>query len=135
MYKKPKNDEKWAWTNHVVGKMGYYRISESLVKRVVRFPKRVEKGITPGTTACMSPYGGSSGGRQPYRGEVWVMYVEVGTKGSTQDQGSTFLKIQGRTLTAPPKKKIITAWRYPGVSPIGEPIPIPEEILAEIGVI
>ena len=31
-----------------------------------------------------------------------------------------------------PKKKIITTWRYPGISPIGEPIPIPDEILAEI---
>lgn len=31
------------------------------------------------------------------------------------------------------KNKIITAWRYPGKSPIREPIPIPEEILKELG--
>ncbi len=116
LYKKPKNDEKWAWTNHVVGKMAYYRISESLVKRVVRFPKRVERGIAPGTTACMSPYGGSTVGRQPYKGEIWVMYVDMGEVAK--------LSI--------PKKKIITAWRYPGISPIGEAIPIPDDILAEI---
>ena len=120
MYKKPKNDEKYMWTNHVVGKMGYYRISESLVKRVVRFPKRIEKGIAPGTTACMQPAGSK---KNP--SEVWVMYQELGS------QGSTVLKIQGRTFNTQ-KKKIITSWRYPGVSPIGEPIPIPEEILAEI---
>lgn len=123
MHKKPKNDEKWVWTNHVVGKMGYYRISESLVKRVVRFPKRVEKGIAPGTTACMSPWGSASGG-QPYKGEVWVMYKEVGKLPTSNSQFSTINYQQ--------KKKIISAWKYPGVSRIGEPIPIPEEILAEI---
>ena len=110
MYKKPKNDDKYMWTNHVVGKMVYYRISESLVKRVVRFPKRVEKGIAPGTTACMQPAGSK---KNP--SEVWVMFVEMGQRGK---------------LT--PKRKIITAWRYPGISPIGEPIPIPEEILGEL---
>ena len=111
MYNKPKNDEKWAWTNHVVGKMGYYRISESLVKRVVRFPKRVEKGIAPDTTACMQ-----AAGSKKNPSEVWVMYVDIGEVAK--------LSI--------PKKKIITTWRYPGISPIGEPIPIPDEILAEI---
>jgi len=111
MYNKPKNDEKWAWTNHVVGKMGYYRISESLVKRVVRFPKRVEKGIAPGTTACMQVVGSK---KNP--SEVWVMYVDIG-------------EVARLSI---PKKKIITAWRYPGISPIGEPIPIPDEILSEI---
>lgn len=110
MYKKPKNNDKYAWTNHVVGKMGYYRISESLVKRIVRFPKRVEKGIAPGTTACMQPAGSK---KNP--SEVWVMYVEIGQRGKLA-----------------PKRKIITSWRYPGISPVGEPIPIPDDILTEI---
>jgi len=30
------------------------------------------------------------------------------------------------------KKKMISAWRYPGTSPIGEPIPIPEDIIEEL---
>ena len=30
------------------------------------------------------------------------------------------------------KVKIISAWRYPGISPKGEAIPIPEEILEEL---
>ncbi len=105
MYKKPKNDDKYAWTNHVVGKMVYYRISESLVKRVVRFPKRVETGIAPNTIACMQ-----STGSKKRPSEVWTMYQSVGDK----------------------KKKIISTWRYPGVSKVGEPIPIPEEILNEL---
>ena len=111
MYKKPKNTDKYMWTNHVVGKMGYYRISESLVKRVVRFPKRVEKGIAPDTTACMQAAGSK---KNPSEG--WVMYVDIGEVAK--------LSI--------PKKKIITAWRYPGISPTGESIPIPDDILAEI---
>ncbi len=119
MYKKPKNDEKWAWTNHVVGKMGYYRISESLVKRVARFPKRIEKGIAPGTTACMQ-----SAGSKKNPSEVWVMYQEVGTVPTSNSQFSI--------INYQRKKKIITAWRYPGISPIGEPVPIPEDILNEI---
>ena len=41
--------------------------------------------------------------------EVWVMYTGIGTK-----------------------KKIISAWRYPGVSPLGRKIPIPDEILQEL---
>ena len=32
----------------------------------------------------------------------------------------------------PRKKVIITAWRYPGVSPIREAIPIPNDILEEL---
>ena len=151
MYKKPKNDDKYMWTNHVMGKMGYYRISESLVKRVVRFPKRVEKGIAPGTTACMQPAGSR---KNP--SEVWVMYQEIGSQGCSSkvppaplqrslkaESLSTFLQtcpvarlrrfgVQGRTFNSHVKRKIITAWRYHGVSPIGEPIPIPEEILDEI---
>lgn len=119
LYKKPKNSEKYQWTNHVVEKMAYYRISESLVKRVVRFPKRVEKGIALGTTACMQPVGSK---KRPQ--EVWVMYKEFGQRPNSSSQLSA--------LDFQRKKKIITAWRYPGVSPIGEPVPIPEEILSEI---
>jgi len=105
LYKKPKNDAKYQWTNHVIGKMLYYRISESLVKRVARFPKRTETGIAPGTIACMQ-----STGSKNRPSEVWAMYQNIGEK----------------------KKKIISAWRYPGVSKVGEPIPIPEEILNEL---
>src|SRR3989344_76861 len=105
MYKKPKNDEKYVWTNHSIDKMAYYRISESLVKRIVRFPKRVETGIASNTIACMQPAGSK---KRP--SEVWTMYQGIGEK----------------------KKKIISTWRYPGVSKAGKPIPIPEEILVEL---
>lgn len=117
MYKKPKNDDKYEWTNHSVDKMAYYRISESLVKRIARFPKRVETGVAPNTTACMQ-----STGSKKRPSEVWIMFQEMSKK-----------PISNCKLTTENcKLKIISAWRYPGVSKVGEPIPIPEEILSEL---
>lgn len=116
--------------------MAYYGISESLVKRVVRFPKRAEAGIAPGTTACMQAAGSK---KRP--SEVWVMYVEIGKKpisnSKLKTQNAKLNQEQGKLQTMDYKlstvrKRIITAWRYPGVSPIGKPIPIPEDILLEL---
>ena|SRR3989344_436158 len=104
-FKPPRNDYKYQWTQHVQDKMRYYGISESLIKRITRFPKRTEEGIAPKTVAVMQP---TSNKKNPQ--EVWVMYVMMGDT----------------------KKKIISAWRYPGVSKIGKKIPIPDEILQEL---
>lgn len=81
----------------------HYGISESLIKRITRFPKRKEEGIAPKTIAVMQP---TSSKKQ----EIWVMYQKINDT----------------------KKRIISAWRYPGVSPIGKKIPIPDEILQEL---
>ncbi len=117
-YKKPKDNDKYQWTNHAAEKMAYYRLSESLVKRVVRFPKRVEVGIAPGTTACMQ-----SAGSKKRPSEVWVMWKAMqNDHAKSKDWG----------ILSVPKKKIITAWRYPGISPVGERLPIPDDILVEI---
>jgi len=123
----PKDDKKYSWTRHVVGKMQYYRIAESTVKRIIKFPKRVEKGVAEGTVACMIPRGlkkkakphavtrlarhsfSGGGGGFGAGEELWVMYQQKGQR-----------------------KHIITAWRYPGVSPVRDVIPIPEDILEEI---
>lgn len=121
----PKNDNKYQWTEHVKGKMVYYGISESLIKRIVRFPKRKEEGVAPKTTAVMAPYGSPSLGKKlPYRGEVWVMYQELGRRPS-----SNSLQL---TINNLPKARIISAWRYPGISPVGKKIPIPDEIRQEL---
>lgn len=118
-FKLPKDDQKYQWTNHVKNKMIYYGISEGLVKRIVRFPKRKEGGVAPSTTAVMQP---TSNKKRPQ--EVWVMYQEIGQR------PISYLNAKHYTLN--PKLKIISAWRYPGISPIGKPIPIPEEILQEL---
>lgn len=104
-FKFPKNDEKYSWTNHVGRKMMFYGLSADRIKRVMRNPKRSEKGVAPDTIAVMQPAGTNN---RPY--EVWVMYAQKPSN----------------------KKLIITAWRYPGVSPVRDEIPIPPDIIEEL---
>ncbi len=119
-FKLPENDNKYEWTNHVKDKMVYYGISTSLIKRVVRFPKRKEEGIAPGTTAVMQPRGSVKAPQ-----EIWVMFKEI---------QNPKIKMQNEKITGlnMPKMRIISTWRYPGVSPVGKKIPIPDEILQEL---
>lgn len=134
MFKLPKDDLKYQWTNHVKDKMVYYGISESLIKRIVRFPKRIEEGIAPKTTAVMQ-----SGSNKKKPSEIWVMYQEIGQRPISGDKrqetsNKKFKNLSlGRLSLVSPRMRIISAWRYPGISPIGRKIPIPEEILQELG--
>jgi hypothetical protein len=119
----PKNDAKYHWTNHVTQKMIYYGLSADRVKRVMRNPKRSEKGIAPNTIAVMQPGKAVAGvlGKPPtWKEEIWVMYAE---KKDRAEEKKNFI---GK------KRVIITAWRYPGKSPIREAIPIPANILEEL---
>lgn len=100
----PKNDGRYQWTNHVKGKMVQYGISESLMKRIIKTPKRREEGIAEYTIVVMQP---SGMGKRKH--EVWVMYQLLGKK-----------------------LKVISTWRYPGTSPAGKRIYIPEDVLAEL---
>jgi hypothetical protein len=94
--------------------MGYYGLSPDRVKRVIRNPKRVEEGIAENTIGVMQP---STNIKKPT--EVWVMYQQK-------------LKVTSEKLKVGGQKIIISAWRYPGVSPIGKKIPIPADILEEL---
>ncbi len=96
--------KKLHWTQHVKSKMRQYRLSKSRILRVLYRPSRTEKGIAPETIAVMQPVS-----KRKKVGEIWLMYQD------TQKM-----------------RKIITAWRYPGKSPIGEKIPIPEDIRLEL---
>ncbi len=104
--KKPQNDKKYEWTLHVQEKMRFYNLSESRIRRVMHSPKRTEWGIAPNTVAMMQP---STSSKNPY--EIWVMFQEINQVGKK-------------------KRRVITAWRYPGKSPARDPIP--EDILREI---
>lgn len=117
-FKPPKNTDRISWTKHAIRKMQYYQLSETRLKRVLNNPKRKELGIAPGTVAVMQPASTRSrsstrGGpaKKEWNSEIWLMYQNL-------KEG---------------KLRIITAWRYPGKSPIRGPIPIPEEILEELG--
>lgn len=101
------------WTEHAKIKMRQYRLSESRVKRVLRFPKRLEVGVAPDTVAGMQPAGSK---KHPY--EIWVMWTN-----SKSQIANSKAKFNARQKTT-----IISTWRYPGISPIHEPPPIPEDV-------
>lgn len=115
------------WTEHVKAKMRQYRLSESRVKRVLRHPKRLEIGVAPDTVAGMQPAGSK---KHPY--EIWVMWFLDKARGKqfkiqkskckVTMQNAKFTRFKNRETV------IISAWKYPGVSPVHEPPPIPDDV-------
>jgi hypothetical protein len=103
-FKIPKDDQKYRWTHHVVRKLQHYGLTPSRILRVIRAPERTEKGVAEETLAGMQTAGTKA---RPW--EIWTMWKKEGKR-----------------------KVIITAWRYPGVSPVRECVPIPIDILAEL---
>ena len=92
------------WTRHAREKMRFYKLSEARVKRVLHSPRRVEEGIAPGTVAMMQPsFVKTSDGKPNWSQEIWVM-IQKKRKVSG-------IKYQRAEIT-----KIISAWRYPGMT-------------------
>lgn len=102
--------KKIFWTGHSKIKMRQYGLSAGKLLQIIRKPERKEKGIAPGCTALMQTRKVFSSvvSKNP-PGEIWLMYKD------TKDF-----------------RKIISAWRYPGISKPGESIPIPAEIKQEL---
>jgi len=116
----PKNSDKYQWTTHSVYKMQQYGLSEQKIRSVIRSPFRKEEGIVKNTVAVMQPVSPKLDGKKKiWKQEIWTMY-------QTKKQGKKEIK----NIFNKSQIKIISAWRYPGVSP--ERNPIPEEILREI---
>lgn len=123
---------KLIWTEHSKIKMKQYGLSKTKLINLIYKPERREQGIVPGTTAVMKtnkilfkPACRQAGKSQitfknawqkPKKspGEVWLMFRD--TKSAREGQ----------------IRKIISAWRYPGVSKPGEEIPIPDDIKREL---
>ncbi len=121
---KKKSTGPYHFTQHTRYKMQQYGLSEQRIRGVIRNPKRREEGIVPKTAAMMQPVSLKRvDGKEVWKQEIWVMIVKSQPKaGPPRAEKIT-------SLNAPPIK-IISAWRYPGVSP--ERDPIPEEILREL---
>jgi predicted nucleotidyltransferase len=96
--------------------MKQYGLSKSKILGILRKPERKEKAIVPGLIAVMKTnkiffkekrITMSSVWKNPRKapGEIWIMYKD------TKDL-----------------RKIISAWRYPGITKSGDEIPIPEDI-------
>lgn len=133
----PKNTDKYYWTQHVVGKMHHYGLSEQKVLGVIRRPKRIETGIAPDTVAVMQPAGtlkyDSENKKEIWKQEIWVMYqVKVKSeklKVKSKMQNEKLRELQNK-INSKNQMTIISTWRFPGVSP--EKDPIPAEIWREI---
>jgi hypothetical protein len=103
--KKPK---KLQWTAHAQAKMRQYGLSQSRLQRVMHTPARVEEGIAPDTVAMMQPASLKIiDGKRGWNQEIWVMFAD-----------------------APDVRRIVSAWRYPGQTKLGTPLP--PEILREL---
>lgn len=157
-WKQPKNTDKYQWTAHVTEKMHFYGLSEQKVLGVIRNPKRVETGIVENTLAVMVPVGNigkkdakpskwkktfvsEESNDDKWNQEIWVMYQLRDSGASSKKQITNYKQISksenpnvqklAKLMNLKARKLIIiSAWRYPGVSPKNNPIP--EEILREI---
>jgi len=89
--------------------MRQYGLSKQKLSNILRSPERKERGIVDGTTAVMKTNKVFSKVLKRAPGEIWLMYRDI------------------KDL-----RKIISAWRYPGISKPGEAIPIPEDIRQEL---
>lgn len=137
-FKIPKNTEKYEWTQHSIMKMQHYGLTAQRVLRVINNPQRVEEGVVEKTIAVMQPTSISTkDGKRVWSSEIWAMYQLRGGANSktqiTKTKQNTNLKLQTMNLfigRQGKKLKIISAWRYPGVSPKNNPVP--EDIIREI---
>lgn len=126
--KKPKTlaagkSGRYFFTLHSEYKMREYHLSRQRVIRIIRSPKRTETGIVENTVAVMQPASTKHvKNKEIWSQELWVMYKVMGEAKLTKSKLEKALNQS--------ELKIISAWRYPGVSP--ERDPIPSEILREI---
>jgi len=116
--------------------MRQYGLSKQKLLGILYKPERKEQGIVPGTTAVMKTNPTSPRLRQGFDGqarlrgaskevskwrpkrspgEIWLMYKDVNPSADS-----------GRL------RRIISAWRYPGISKPGEAIPVPDDIRLEL---
>jgi len=115
----PKDTPRLKWTAHIKNKMIFYNLSGQQVLTIFRRPERVEEGVAPQTVAAMRTKK-ALGSKDKKSSEVWIMY-KVGRRTSRPGLGLSI-----------PVTTLISAWRYPGVTKPGSPIPIPAEIREEL---
>jgi hypothetical protein len=110
--------------------MQFYGLSPQRILGIISRPKRKEEGIVKNTIAVMKPVSPKIvDGKETWKQEIWTMYQLR----SRQNPANPLVP-SGRSPLERGKRnaqvRVISAWRYPGVSP--ERNPIPEEILREV---
>ena len=132
----PKDDKYFSWTRHIKNKMIFYGLSEQKIRTVLNSPKRKEEGIAPNTTAVMK-----RNDRGKKKEEIWVMYQSRTNADKFQSRIHADKNVKEHvprksaliSLRKSARMLMISAWRYPGISKPGSAIPIPDEILTELG--
>lgn len=121
----------YQFTLHAQYKMRQYGLSEQRVKSVIRNPKRREEGIVKDTVAVMQPPSikRDASGKEVWTQEIWVMYTR-NSRPTTRDPRSESQSSTTHYSLPITNFRVISAWRYPGMSP--QRHPIPEEILREL---
>ncbi len=103
----------YYWTQHAKAKMAYYKLSENRVRRVIKSPLRIEEGVAPDTIAYMQPVSYKTrNGQKIWSQELWVMIAQDNKKDAKH------------------KIRVISAWRYPGMTK--PQAALPKAILDEI---
>ena len=102
--------------------MKQYGLSKQKLLGILYKPERKEKGIVPGTSAVMKTNKvffkekkiTLNKAWKPVKapGEIWLMFRDINPSAGS-----------GQAI-----RKIISAWRYPGISKPGEEIPVPTDI-------
>jgi len=119
--------------------MLFYGIVPSRVTRILRFPHRNVEGIAENTFACMQQVG-----TQKNPSELWVMYqvkqkkeIDLMKKEFNNSDISILSKLGDEELENINKLKpqivVISTWKYPGISPVKEEIPMPSDIKKVFG--
>jgi len=119
--KLPKDSEKFHWTSHIKNKMIFYRISENRIRLILKSADRREEGIAPNTTAAMK-----RNNTKKRKEEIWIMYQKQDAR-KKQEKKSALKKIRKIKYT------MISAWRYPGTTKAGARVPVPDDIISELG--
>lgn len=116
----------YQFTRHAQYKMKQYGLSEQRVRSVIRSPRRREEAIVPKMIAVMQPVSPKKiNGKETWKQEIWVMIVA-----QVKSQKLKVKSDKQKMSLEPAQIKIISAWRYPGVSPKRNPIP--DDILREL---
>lgn len=125
---------RYYFTLHAEYKMREYHLSRQRVIRIIRSPRRTETGIVENTIAVMQPSSvKTTAGKPAWSQEIWVMYKLMKNQESRikNQERNSIRNSQFRILNSANQEiRIISAWRYPGVSPKRDPIPA--DILREI---
>ena len=108
--------------------MAFYGLSKQRVLRVIHAPKRVEEGVAPKTVAIMQPNsvrmrtefglseisrrGAKSSRRPPFHFKPIALAKENNSKPKESWSQEIWVMIQDLGK----QRKIISAWRYPGMT-------------------